>query len=179
MTFMTLQPNNSVGIAEPPVTFDWSLAFEHRVAQLALAYWKSRCAGRSMPQRSDLTPGGMSEFLANVALIESLRVGQTKRQYRVRLAGTRVEQIFGPIGGKSISEVLTEEIEARWRSYFDAVCDAVRPLRICGRVAFENKIWLESEALIAPLGQAGEPVTMLFAALAAWPAESVSKASKD
>ncbi len=95
------------------------------------------------------------------------------------LAGTRVEQIFGPIGGKSISEVLTEEIEARWRSYFDAVCDAVRPLRISGRVAFENKIWLESEALIAPLGQAGEPVTMLFAALAAWPAELVSKASND
>lgn len=169
---MALKDLIAPGVAEPPVTRDWSLAFESRAPKLALEYWKSRCAGRGMPLRADVTPAGMTAFLSHIALIEAHAAGDNF-SYRIRLAGMGVERVFGHVGGKYISDALPPEIEARWQGYFDDVMRASKPLRLIGKVAFENKTWLMGEALLAPLGQPNGPAQMILAAFDSWAAPEI------
>ncbi len=167
---MALRDLIAPGVAQPPVVLDWSLGFESRAPKLALAYWRSCCGDRPLPLREDLKPSGMAAFLSNVALIE-VQPATDAPKYRIRVAGLGVESVFGHVGGKFISDSLPPEIEARWKSYFDAVVKASKPLRLTGRVSFEDKTWLIGEALLAPLGIPDEPVQMIFAAFSSWPAE--------
>jgi hypothetical protein len=167
---MALRDLIAPGVAQPPVVLDWSLAFESRAPKLALAYWRSRCGDRPLPLREDLNPSGMAAFLPNVALIE-VQSAADANKYRIRVAGLGVESVFGHVGGKFISDSLPPEIEARWKSYFDAVVKACKPLRLTGRVSFEDKTWLIGEALLAPLGMPDKPVQMIFAAFSSWPAD--------
>ena len=166
---MLLRVHETVAVALPPISLDWALNFVHRGPQLALAYWRSRCKSRNRPARADISPSEMSEFLPYVALIDVHKPAGSNASYYMRLAGTHVEQVFGPITGHHIGSILPPEIEERWRTYFDTVRGADKPLRLSGRVAFANKTWLMSEALLAPLGEEQGPVAMIFAAYAAWP----------
>jgi hypothetical protein len=154
----------------PPIAIDDSLGFLQPATIEALAYWKSRLDGRLMPSRADLDPRQMRAFMAHIALIELRSMPDGKQDYYIRLAGTAVEQLFGPFTGQSISEFLPAEIEARWRSMLDAARDAASPIRTIGRVAFQRKTWLECETMIAPLGTDGKTVSMFFVAVATWDA---------
>jgi hypothetical protein len=134
-------------------------------------YWRA-CRGlRLMPTRADITPKGMKEFMTNVGLIEA-RPTALGVDYVVRLAGTRCEEVFGPITGKSFCDFLPPEIELRWRR----VCDEARrtrgPLSVTGRIAFPGKDWLQSETFVGPLGEEGQEITMLLLGFVAWPALS-------
>jgi hypothetical protein len=169
---MALREMIAPGVAQPPVVLDWTLAFESRAPKLALAYWQSCCGDRPRPIREDLKPSAMAAFLPSVALIE-VQPDANAFKYRIRLAGLGVESVFGHVGGKFISDSLPPEIEARWKGYFDAVVKACKPLRLTGRVSFEDKTWLIGEALLAPLGLPDMPVQMIFAAFASWPVDPV------
>ncbi|MGD0141776.1 MAG: PAS domain-containing protein [Rhizomicrobium sp.] len=150
----------------PPIAIDDSLSFSYPATRQALAYWKSLLDGRPMPSRADLEPRAMLGFMAHVCLIELRQAPDGTRDYFVRLAGTAVEQLFGSLTGQSISEFLPAEIEARWRRLLDMAVDAAQPIRALGRVAFQRKLWLECETLIAPLGADGKTISMLFVAMA-------------
>ena len=152
----------------PPIAIDDSLFFVRPETREALAYWKSRLDGRPMPSRADLDPRAMRAFMPNVALVELRQAPDGTQDYYIRLAGTALEQLFGPLTGQSISAFLPAEIEARWRRMFDAARDAAAPIRTIGRIAFQKKTWLEGETLTAPLGADGKTVSMLFVVLASW-----------
>jgi hypothetical protein len=143
---------------------DWTLDFANGELKQAMVYWKSRCGERTYPARADLNPRDMGRFLKHVALIHVHHMSVALRAYRIRLAGTYIEQVFGPISGHQIDEVLPPAISNRWQKCFDAVATANRPLRLTGRVGFEHKSWLEGEVLLAPLGDEGCPITMIFVA---------------
>jgi hypothetical protein len=134
-------------------------------------YWRACRGGRLMPTRADITPKGMKDFMTNVGLIEA-RPTALGVDYVVRLAGSRCEEVFGPISGKSLSDFLPPEIEVRWRR----VCEEVRrtrgPLSVTGRIAFPGKDWLQSETFVGPLGAEGQEITMLLLGFVAWPALS-------
>lgn len=161
---MDVRIQDPLELSLPPVTLDWSLNFESEELKRAFAYWKMSCGERERPERADLTPSGMSHFLRHVALIEVRWQSSTVRAYRVRLAGTYVEQVFGPITGQRIDHALPAAIATRWHECLETVFKADRPLRLTGRVGFENKSWLSGEVLIAPLGDSARPIEMMFAA---------------
>ena len=155
-----------------PVIVDRELRFAHRAMRDALAYWQSRCGKRAMPSRADLDPLDMRSFLPYVGLVECEPSGGGL-DFRVRLAGTAVEDIFSPISGRRPGEFLPPEIAARWRYALETTVKAAVPLRFVTRLALESKDFLTTEILIAPLSEDGRKVSMLFAVLVVWSNEAV------
>ncbi len=169
-----INPMADTGLLEhslPPIAIDESQSFAQQATIEALAYWKSKLRGRSMPSRADLNPREMRSFMPNVALVELRQTADGAQDYYIRLSGTNIEQVFGQLTGQLISEFLPPEIEARWRRMFDAARDAAAPIRITGRVAFQRKTWLQCELMIAPLGTDGKTISMFFVAVATWDAK--------
>lgn len=161
---MDVRSRDPQQLALPAVTLDWDLGFVSPELKQALAYWRSCCGSRKRPERAELKPKNMSKFLKHLALVEVQAVTPAARAYRVRLAGSSVEQVYGQISGQSIDEALPSAIAARWQKYLDAVCQADRPLRLTGRVGFQNKSWISGEILLAPLGSESGPISTIFAA---------------
>src|SRR5690349_4231620 len=90
--------------------FDWSLKLRRKETNLAYEYWQSRRPSRrTMPARADLKPSGMKAFMANVGLVD-IRMGPNRRDYFIRLSGSKWEEVFGPMKGKQIEDFLPPKI---------------------------------------------------------------------
>ncbi len=122
-----------------------------------------------MPTRQNINPRGMREFLAHVTLVEIQETAGGTIDYQIRLAGSVIEEVFGAISGKPISETLPPETVRRWRGFMETVRESAEPLRVASRVAFQNKTWLASELFVAPLGQNGKATMLFVAAEDMWP----------
>ncbi len=173
---MDVRIQDPLELSLPPVTQDWTLGFVREELKQALAYWKACCGDRKRPERADMNPAGMSQFLKHVALFEVRHLSPTTRAYRVRLAGTNVEQVFGSISGQRIDHVLPAAISARWQKCLDTVFEEDRPLRLTGRAGFEDKTWLVGEVLLAPLGDEARPISMIFGAFV-WQQDAIHVAT--
>lgn len=152
-----------------PIYVERDLSFRDPLNRQALAYWRSKAAARALPARADLDPVDMRGFVANVALVESLAGGDDSGRpiFRIRLAGTAVEDVFGHLTGKALGE-LPEYFAARWRDLFQAGVDARVPLRATTRVTLERREHLTAEALLAPLSDDRTSVSMLFVCVGFW-----------
>jgi hypothetical protein len=160
----------------PPIEIDPTVALTRPMTRMAYAYWQSVRADRAMPMRKDLSPQAMRAFLRHVALIE-IRAGDDGRMdYVMRLAGVRIEDIFGPVTGRALGQFLPPQIETRWRFALDKAVEARAPLRAASRLTFAGKTWLQAEVLLAPLGEAGK-VSMLLGALEVWPVAQMATAA--
>lgn len=149
-----------------PIYVDRDLSFQDPVNRQALAYWRGKAEPSGMPARADLDPIEMRAFVANVALVEVLGA-EVPPTFRIRLAGTAVEDVFGHLTGKKLAE-LPEYFGARWHGLFQAALDARAPIRITTRVTLERRDHLTAEALLAPLSQDGSSVSMLFICVGFW-----------
>lgn len=145
----------------PSMVLDARLALAHPATRAAREYWETRCKDRTMPARGDLDHAGMRGFIAHVGLV-ACSGGDEISTYRIRLAGTEWEAVFGPMTSRCLSEFLSPEIERRWHEVFDAVCDRKAPLRVSTRLGHKGKTWLDAEIFVAPLSEDGDQVTMLF-----------------
>ncbi|HEY2071823.1 MAG TPA: PAS domain-containing protein [Rhizomicrobium sp.] len=154
----------------PPVEFDRSVSLTREMTAKAYEYWKAARGTRAMPARKDITPQTMRDFVQHVGLVEVRKMADGRATYFIRLAGSRIEHTFGAITGKTLSEFLPAQLEARWRLVFDAAREMKAPVRIASRLAFEGKSYLAAEVLLAPLGESDD-VSMLFAGVDIWPAE--------
>ena len=153
---------------EPPLILDWNVDLERPKMILAYDYWRSRRGTRRMPSRTDLDPVGMRKFVAHIGLIEIRRDPELFCPYFVRLAGAEWQAVYGQIIGKFFFEFLPPHVLPSWRTVCDAVRDKIAPLRIRTTIHFEDKRWLTSEALMAPLGDRDDEASMLFLAFDAW-----------
>jgi hypothetical protein len=158
------------GIAVSPYALDWALAFEQQANALACEYWQARRNGRLMPARADLDPVAMRKFSAHVGLIE-LRGPGNETDYFIRRSGSRLDEVYGPITGRSLRDFLPPRLLAVWHEMIGAVCRQLAPARIATRADFEGKTWLNVEMLLAPLGEDGK-VNMIFLCFVAWPKET-------
>lgn len=118
-----------------------------------------------MPGRRDLQHASMRRFIANVALV-SCSGDASPCEYRIRLAGTECEAVFGAMTGRLLCEFLEPDVEHRWREILDRVRATKLPLRVSSRLAHEGKFWLDAELLAAPLSEDGAAVSMLFLCVA-------------
>ena len=154
--------------AMPPVVVDADAALARPLTIKACDYWRACRGDRAMPARKDISPQGMREFVNNVGLVEVRRSAGGAVDYSIRLAGARIDSVFGSITGKMLGAFLPPQIEARWRGVFDAAVAASAPISVASRVAFGRKEYLAAEVFLAPLGEDGQ-VSMLFAAVEVWP----------
>jgi hypothetical protein len=153
--------------AASPLAFDWELKFEKQANALACEYWQSRLGGRPMPKRADLDPVAMKKFSPHVGLIEIREAPGGGTGYFVRRSGSRLDDIYGPITGRSMSDFLPPPLLETWREMIEAARQKLAPLRVVTRVDFEGRTWLNVEMLLAPLGEDGK-VEMIFLTLVAW-----------
>lgn len=121
-----------------------------------------------MPTRGEIIPRDMREFLAHVGLIERAALPDGGEDYSVRLAGGRIEEVFGTLSGQPIGATLPPETALRWRLVFNEVSRSLAPLAVSGRVAHANLRHLKYELFVGPLGEGGV-VTMLFGTMDIWP----------
>lgn len=152
----------------PPVFVDRALALTRKATIKGRDYWLSLRGDRVMPARADISPRDMREFLPHVGLVERIAREEGGTDYAMRLAGGRIEEIFGPLTGLPLDVVLPPETAARWRKVFDEAARTSMPLAVSGRVAYGNLRHLKYELFIAPLDLDGKP-DMLFGVLDIWP----------
>lgn len=168
---ISVKPHAAIGalkhVETKPLSFDWSIALTQSATIQARDYWLSRRGNGAMPARADLSPHAMKAFMPHLGLIE-VREAPSRRDYLIRLAGSRWEDVFGPMRAKLLGDFLPKHIEDRWRLLFDSVCDAKKPVRVTTRIAFKEKTWLAAEMFVAPLSDDGTSVSMLFLCFASW-----------
>ena len=152
-----------------PIYVERDLSFRDPVNHQALAYWRSKGGAQGMPSRAGLDPVEMRAFVANVALVDVLTPSADLAEptFRIRLAGTAVEEVFGHLTGKLVAE-LPEYFRERWHNLFMAGVNAGGPVRITTRVTLERKDFLTAEALLAPLSEDGSSVSKLFVCVGFW-----------
>jgi hypothetical protein len=149
----------------PPVFVDRSLALTRSPTMKGRDYWLRLRGERAMPSRADISPRDMREFLPYVGLVE---VAEGGHDYVMRIAGGKIEEIFGSISGQSIFKTLPRETAERWRLVFDQIRNEKAPLTVSGRVAYDNLRHLKYELFVAPLGEEGV-AGMIFGVLDTWP----------
>jgi len=150
----------------PRIVFDPTLVFVHPRLIEAYAYWKDRCGSRPLPRRADLNPVAMRNFITHVGLFDVHRGSDGSVDYFVRLAGARIDDVFGRRGGRPLTDGLPPHIASRWRKSVDRVLESRGPIRLRSRIAYENKIWMDGEGLCAPLGESVTAPNMIFFAFA-------------
>jgi hypothetical protein len=146
----------------PPVSYDWSLAFEHETTRKGLAFWHELRGTNALPSFKDFSPRGIKDFISNVSLIESRAQEDGKVDYSVRLTGERVRERYGAVAHRKLQEFLPLEMERRWREALDLVRSAQAPLRVHGRMSYRDNTWLYQETLLAPLTDGTGTVSMFL-----------------
>jgi len=164
---MAPQAPDNIG-GEPPMVIDHELAFRHPANRAALDYWRDKAGARAMPGRGQIDPVEMRGFLPHIGLADVGAPGSEPPRYRVRVAGSVIEEVFGPVTGRTLEEALPPPIAARWRMIFDATLHGRAPVRATTRVTHDGKLFLTAEVLMAPLSDDGKTVSMVFASVAFW-----------
>jgi hypothetical protein len=144
------------------VSYDSTLEFRHPNLAAALAYWRRCCAGRALPQRSDLDPVLMRSFIAHVGLIEVRHDDKGDMAPFVRIAGSRIDEVFGWRGGQMLTDNLPLALAQGWRAQFDAALGLGAPLRVGARIVYDIKTSLDVESLYAPLGASANSPSIVF-----------------
>ena len=158
-----------MGVNGPPIEIDHKVALKREMNVKAFEYWKRVKGDRLMPSRKDISPQGMREFVRHIGLVEIRPGAHGEQTYFIRLAGAKIESVYGSITGKYLNEFLPPQIEARWRTLFSTPQGTKAPVRFAGRVAFGGRDYLANELLVAPLGE-GDEVSMIFVSVDIWPA---------
>jgi len=150
-----------------PVFYDWQLDLEHPITRQALAYWNECRGERSMPAFEDLKLRGMKAFVANTSLIDMVTLDNGTVDYSIRLTGERVREKYGAVAHSKLSEFLPPHLEQRWRDALEMVRVVKTPLRVHGRMTYDDHTRLYQETLLAPLNECDDTLR-LFLTVTAW-----------
>ncbi|MFM8747082.1 MAG: PAS domain-containing protein [Aestuariivirga sp.] len=123
-------------------------------------YWLSCGGGKPMPSRADINPADIPRLLPFVSLID---VADDVKQSRVRLAGTRLRDVFDrEITGLTIGDLDLGEKQDYWlAAYRHTVFDG-KPTQGIVRGPRVNKEHLVQYWLRLPLAAAGGGVNMVL-----------------
>jgi hypothetical protein len=139
-----------------PLRADATLAFDTPILRDAFAVWKAKAGDRRWPARSEMTPRAMKSFLAEAAVLDVIYEPAGPR-YRVRVMGSRLDETFSNATGKFIDEFVPATLLPKWLAGFALVLDVGGPARMTDRIQFRDREYLQSEELLAPLGNPDEP----------------------
>lgn len=123
-------------------------------------YWLSKRLGGRLPARKDMDPVDIYDCLASVMILNVIEDGA---DFRVRLAGTQVEEAYGqPIKGLMLSTLVDAEawqqVAARLRG---AVASGEADFRSASLAAI-GRDFLQFDRVALPLSDDGIRVSHLF-----------------
>jgi len=154
---------------EPQIHVDWTLNFSRRENRKAHIYWNSLRGERKMPTRSELRPRGMREFLTHVNLVDIWPAyAGGSIDYQVSLRGSHGSEVFGQLAHRRLDVSLSAVTARRLRECLNHVRDSRGPVRISARVTGGDKFWLDSECLLAPLGNERGHLTTIMWVFVSW-----------
>mgnify|MGYP003141210055 CR=1 FL=1 len=107
----------------PPISLDAKLEFRSAALADSLSYWKKQAAGRQMPLLSDIRPEEIARLLPFLSLFE-MRTQDGEFSLFPRLAGSKFEEVFGPIHKRELHTVLAPEFLERWHGAARAMIGA-------------------------------------------------------
>jgi hypothetical protein len=117
-------------------------------------YWVDKAAGRDMPARMDIHPGHMSRLLPNISLVD---VGADRNTCRVRLAGTRLREVYErEITGLCVSDLDWGDKRDYWLAAYQRTINEGKPTQGVVRGPVVNKEHLVQYWLKLPLQRQGE-----------------------
>jgi hypothetical protein len=123
------------------------------------AYWASLKGERIAPSRSELNPAEMRDQLGWIWLMDVVDGGE---DFRFRMGGDRVIQFFGQrLSGMLLSAVMpgSPEFFGRFRNLVRlATLNAMPASGGPAQTAYQQRSYLEVEALILPLSDDGKSV---------------------
>lgn len=136
-------------------------------AQLVIAeqrelydYWLNRSGDRAMPARSDISPADFPRLLPGISLIE---VSQPENRFRVRLAGTRLREVYEQeITGLYLDELDWGDRHDYWMSAYERVAGTGMPAQGVVRGPRVTKEHLVQFWIRLPLSSAPPDVQMIL-----------------
>ncbi len=129
----------------------------------AESYWKQLCAGRLVPNRSDVDPRGISSILEHAFILEKIAPGMAK----IRLAGQALNDILGmEMRGMPISSLFSPEARQEIQNALESIFDTPATLNatLVSEGGYTRKR-LEGQLFIAPLRDDKGRITRAFGAL--------------
>lgn len=137
-------------------------------------YWISKAAGRDVPDRADIHPADFPRLLPFVSLIDVEGPGGP---YRVRLAGTRLREIYDrEITGLCLDELDWGDKRDYWMEAYRRIVEARKPAQGIVRGPRVHKEHLVQYWLRLPLSVGGESVAMILSYDAFLPAADALEA---
>ena len=121
-------------------------------------YWIEKAAGRRMPERRDISPAHFPRLLPFVSLIE---IGAGR--YRVRLAGTRLREIYDcETTGRYLDELDWGDKRDYWLTAYQRIATEGKPAQGAVRGPRTQKEHLVQFWLRLPLTAGEERVGMIL-----------------
>ena len=123
-------------------------------------YWRTRRAAPALPARGDIDPRDFKDILGFISLVDVI---ENEPRYRVRLAGTRLRDIYDQdITGKALDDLPWGAQKDYWRQAHDAVVARRRP--VCGSAPMNwpGREHLTQSWIKMPLSEDGQRVSMIL-----------------
>lgn len=126
-------------------------------------YWSAKCAGNKAPRRADIDPVDIPDLLPHVSLIEVLEDGE---RYRIRLAGTKVEERFGcSLTNRIVDEVMHGPYLDYLQGLYQRLLRDFAPLYSESSFEPDSTKKLRVKRLMLPLSNDQETVNMILTGL--------------
>jgi hypothetical protein len=131
-----------------------------RAHEQLFAYWASLRRAGLLPGRRDLDPAAITRLLPQVCLIDVLRA---PRDYRLRLAGTGLYDVFGcEITGMRLGEIYNATASEYWRRELDKIVETARPGVGCHSLAWRGAAHMTILWMRLPLADNGRDIDRLL-----------------
>lgn len=130
-----------------------------RAHEELFAYWASLRVDSRLPSRRDIDPGAIKRLLPTVSLIDVLG----EREFRVRLAGTGLYDVYGgEITGRRLPEIYNAAAADYWRTELGEVAVNGRPAAGVHNLAWRGAPHLSLLWLRLPLAGDGGRADMIL-----------------
>jgi hypothetical protein len=138
--------------------------------QTLYAYWDSVRAGRIAPRRLDIEPAGIATILAETFMLEC-----EEGDYRYRLAGSRLCELFGyELRGSSFLAGWSKDDLALVERQLAVICSEGAAAHLAIEAGGDARQRIELEVLLLPLLHTGDRIGRVIGAMSAtsqpqWP----------
>jgi hypothetical protein len=138
--------------------------------QTLYTYWDSVRAGRIAPRRLDIEPAGIATILAETFMLEC-----EEGDYRYRLAGSRLCELFGyELRGSSFLTGWSKEDLALVERQLAVICSEGAAAHLAIEAGGDARQRIELEVLLLPLLHTGDRIGRVIGAMSAtsqphWP----------
>jgi hypothetical protein len=140
-------------------------------------YWIERADARRMPDRRDISPAHFPRLLPHVSLIE---IGSETGRYRIRLAGTRLRDIYDcETTGLYLDELDWGDKRDYWLAAYHRIAAEGKPAQGAVRGPRTHKEHLVQFWLKLPLTVGGDRVGMILCYDAFVPAAEIEASGLD